>query len=418
LRYQRDAFAASLGVTHAEDSYDDGDTRTSDLAEIRVSQKLFNSKLMLRASGSVAISTDAENSDFPTSYVLGADYCVSKGVDLIAEYEQASGKDIKASMTRIGVRTTPWSRAEISTFLNNQVTEFGPRLFANIGLIQGFQIGERWTVDIGPDQSNTLLEPDARIFDPDRELVSGSLNEDFLAVYTGAMYGAEFWSANSRLEYRNSDSEERKTLLIGWYREPMAGHGMSAGFGLMQSDTITGSELTRADLKLGWAYRKADGKWSFLDRVDLIFDQSTVGAEKLESWRVINNFNANRRFGAAMQMSLQYAFKYVSSEFDGDGYSGFTDLIGFDLRRGMRQKWDAGVNTSIYHSYTSKVIDYGFGVDVGYNVCDNMWLILGYNIAGFHDSDFAQAGYTAQGPYLRFSIKADQKTLKDITGRR
>ncbi len=418
LRYQRDAFAASLGVTHAEDSYEDGDTRSSDLAEIGISQKLFNSKLTLRASGSSAISTDAENSDFPTSYVLGADYSVSKGVDLIAEYEEASGKDIKASMTRLGVRTNPWSRAEISTFLNNQVTEFGPRLFANVGLIQGFQIGERWTADIGLDQSNTLLEPDARIFDPDRELVTGSLNEDFLAVYTGAMYSAEFWSANSRIEYRNSDSEERMTLLIGWYREPMAGHGMSAGFGLMQNDTITGSELTRADLKLGWAYRKAGGKWSFLDRVDLIFDQSTVAAEKLESWRVINNFNANRRFGAAMQMSLQYAFKYVSSEFDGDGYSGFTDVIGFDLRRGMRQRWDAGVNTSIYHSYTSKVIDYGFGVDVGYNVRDNMWLTLGYNIAGFHDSDFDQARYTAQGPYLRFSIKADQKTLKDITGRR
>ncbi len=108
----------------------------------------------------------------------------------------------------------------------------------------------------------------------------------------------------------------------------------------------------------------------------------------------------------------------MSSEFDGDGYSGFTDVIGFDLRRGMRQRWDAGVNTSIYHSYTSKVIDYGFGVDVGYNVRDNMWLTLGYNIAGFHDSDFDQARYTAQGPYLRFSIKADQKTLKDITGRR
>ncbi len=47
-----------------------------------------------------------------------------------------------------------------------------------------------------------------------------------------------------------------------------------------------------------------------------------------------------------------------------------------------------------------------------------MWLTLGYNIAGFHDSDFAQARYTAQGPYLRFAIKASQRTLKDIAGQR
>jgi opacity protein-like surface antigen len=366
----------------------------------------------------MAISEDADNTDFPTRYVLGADYQLTQAVDLVAEYEKASGKGIDATMTRVGVRTRPWSRAEASTYLTNEVTEFGPRLFANVGLIQGFQISERWSGDVGLDQSNTLLDEDARVFDSDRELVSGSLNEDFLAIHAGAMYSAEYWSANSRIEHRNSDSEERSTLLIGWYREPMVGHGMSAGVGYMQSENINGNELTRADFKLGWAYRKADSKWSFLDRVDLIFDRAINGAEELESWRVINNFNANRRFSAAMQMSLQYAFKYVSNEFDDDAYSGYTDLIGFDLRRGMRQRWDMGINTSIYHSYNSKVIDYGLGADVGFNVRDNMWLTLGYNIAGFYDSDFSQARYTAQGPYLRFSIKADQQTLKSIAGRR
>ena len=119
-----------------------------------------------------------------------------------------------------------------------------------------------------------------------------------------------------------------------------------------------------------------------------------------------------------MQMSLQYAFKYVRSEVDGDGYTGYTDLIGFDLRRGIRGKWDMGTSASVYHSYESKVVDYGFGLDVGYNIRDNMWLTLGYNIAGFHDSDFSQARYTAQGPYLRFTMKADQHTLKQIAGRR
>ena len=418
LRYQRDAFSTSLGITHAEDSYEDGDTRLSNLAEIGVSQKFLNSRLTLRLGGSVAISEDAENTDFPTRYVVGADYKILKDVDLIAEYEEASGKGIKATMTRFGVRARPWSRTEVSTFLNNQVTEFGPRVFANVGLVQGFQINERWSADIGLDQSNTLVDSDARVFDPDRELVSGSLNEDFIAIYTGAMYSADLWSANSRLEYRNSDSDERMTLLVGWYREPVVGHSMSAGVGISQNDSNTGNELTRADFKFGWAYRMADSKWSFLDRVDLIFDKSITGTDELQSWRVINNFNANRRFSAAMQLSLQYAFKYVSNEFDGTAFSGYTDLIGVDLRRGMRQRWDVGVNTSIYHSYNSKVIDYGFGVDLGYNVHENMWLTLGYNIAGFHDSDFAQARYTAQGPYLRFSIKADQQTLKDITGRR
>lgn len=108
----------------------------------------------------------------------------------------------------------------------------------------------------------------------------------------------------------------------------------------------------------------------------------------------------------------------VRSEFGTNSFNGYTDLIGFDLRRGLRGRWDVGVNTSIYHSYQSKVIDYGAGLDVGFNLATNMWLTLGYNFVGFHDEDFSQARYTAQGPYLRFSIKADQRTLKDIAGQR
>jgi hypothetical protein len=263
-----------------------------------------------------------------------------------------------------------------------------------------------------------LIESDARIFDPDRELVSGSLNEDFLALYTGAMYSADAWSANSRVEYRNSDSEERMSLLLGWYREPTIGHGLSAGLTVLQSDNVAGNATFNADLKIGWARRMANTRWSFLNRTDLVYEDVTLGTETKNSWRLINNFNANHRFDAAMQMSLQYAFKYVRSEFDGDGYTGYTDLTGFDLRRGIRSRWDVGAGASVYHSYKSAVIDYGVGVDVGFNLRDNMWLTLGYNLTGFYDSDFSEARYTAQGPYLRFSIKADQNTLKNIAGHR
>ena len=55
---------------------------------------------------------------------------------------------------------------------------------------------------------------------------------------------------------------------------------------------------------------------------------------------------------------------------------------------------------------------------MGLNVATNMWLSLGYNITGFYDEDFAAARYSAQGPFIRFAIKADQRTLKDIAGMR
>jgi len=418
LRYERSTFTASAGLTHAEDKFDDGDLRTSDLAEFGLSQKLFKQKLTLRVGGSTALSEEAESTDFPTRIVAGADYRIMEGVDLVAEYEDARGRDINATMSRLGVRATPWARTQINTSVTNAISEFGPRLFSNVGIVQGFQLNERWTVDIGLDQTNTLAEPDARQLDPDRELVSGSFNDDFFASYLGAMYSAELWSANARLELRNSDVDERTSLLFGWYRQPSLGHGLSAGLTLFQVKENNLNESMAADLKFGWAYRMANSQWSFLDRIDLIFEDAVTADQQQETWRIINNFNANRRFSVKTQLSLQYAFKYVRSDFDATGYSGYTDLIGVDWRRGFNQRWDMGVNTSVYHSYNSKVVDYGFGLDVGYNFASNMWVTLGYNVAGFDDSDFAEARYTAQGPFLRFSIKTDQHALKRVAGRK
>jgi len=417
VRYEAGEFSARLGMSYAEDEYEDGDSRRSDLAEIGVSQRLFDSKLKLRASGSTALSGEADNVDFPTQYILGADYRISDGIDLVAEYEDAQASDLDAQMTRLGVKASPWSRGQINSFVTSESNEFGPRLFANVGLIQGFQLNERWVFDVGVDHAETLLEADARRIDPDRELTSGSLNEDFTSAFAGAMYNAELWSANTRIEHRNSDSEERLSWLLGWYRQPSLGHGLSAALAAYSVENVLGNEMASANLRFGWAYRMADQKWSFLDRVDLVYDRNLVGGDEQKTWRVVNNFVANRRFSAATQLSLQYAFKYVRSVFDGDGYAGYTDLIGIDVRRAFHPRWDVGFNTSIYHSWNSDVVDYGAGVDLGFNLASNIWVSLGYNFEGFEDGDFEQARYTASGPFLRFSIKADQHTLKRIAGR-
>ncbi len=418
VRYDRNSFGASLGLTHAEDEFEDGDARQSELVDVGLSKRLFDDRLTLRVNNSTALNDEAESLDFPTRLVLGADYRLNPNVDLIAEYEEAEGRDIRATMSRLGVRATPWARAQIDTSLGNEVTEYGPRLFANIGLIQGFQLTERWLVDIGFDQTDTLTNDDARPFDPDRELASGSFRDDFLAIHTGATYTADLWTANSRIEYRNSDTEKRTALLAGWYREPMRGHGLSAGLTMYQARPEAGGELAHANLRFGWAWRPAYSRWTFLDRLDLGFDNFENDLDHEQSFRIVNNFNTNRRIGAATQLALQYASKYVQSRFDDESIEGYTDLAGADFRRGFGERWDAGVNMSLYHAWESDVFDYGFGMDVGYNLATNIWLSLGYNVIGFHDDDFAAARYTAQGPFLRFSVKADQHTLKEIAGQR
>jgi hypothetical protein len=39
---------------------------------------------------------------------------------------------------------------------------------------------------------------------------------------------------------------------------------------------------------------------------------------------------------------------------------------------------------------------------------------LGYNVRGYDDRDFDDAHYLAQGPYIKFRVKFDQDTFKDL----
>jgi hypothetical protein len=89
--------------------------------------------------------------------------------------------------------------------------------------------------------------------------------------------------------------------------------------------------------------------------------------------------------------------------------------VGFDLRRQLTRRFDLGVHSAALHSWESDVIDYSAGFDVGTTLAKNIWISVGYNFAGFRDDDFSQSRHTAQGPYLKIRIKADQDTFRDLS---
>ena len=62
----------------------------------------------------------AGNAGYPNTLTLGADYRIYEGVELFAEYEDASGTDIDATMSRLGVRATPWARAQVNSSITSQ----------------------------------------------------------------------------------------------------------------------------------------------------------------------------------------------------------------------------------------------------------------------------------------------------------
>jgi hypothetical protein len=402
-----------VGGRHVADVDASGDDRVSDQAFVTGSVDVWDKRVTLRAEGDATLGGNDASVDYPARTLLGVDYHLSGDTTLFAEYEHAEGDQIDADTTRFGMRTRPWERTQVSSSIDTQATEYGPRTFANFGLTQGFVYKDRWAFDVGVDQSHTLRGPDLEPLNPNAPLASGSLTEDFLAAFVGASYRHELWQMTSRLEHRDSDTEDRWSSTTGWYREPVEGHAMSVSLQAFDSEGTLG-ESTTAVGRFAWAFRPDSSRWIVFDRFELKYDDQQAGLTSTESSRVVNNLHANWQLNPALQLGVQYGARYVASTFEGDRYAGISDILGFDARRQMTRRFDLGVHTAVLHSWESDVMDYSTGFDVGMTVAKNVWISLGYNFAGFRDDDFSASRHTAQGPYLSIRIKADQDTFKDL----
>ena len=417
LRRDADDYSIGAGARHVADSgLPSGDTE-SEQAFVNGSLDLFKDLITLRASQDFALGGKNSSVDFPARSVLGVDYHWRPSTTFFGEWEHANGDLFDADTTRVGVRTTPWERAQLQSSINQRATEYGPRLFANTGLTQGWQLNERWVFDFGVDQSKTIAEPGAPAaepFNPAVPLASGTLDGDFLATFVGALYRTELWTFTSRLENRHSDAEDRRIVSGGFYREPVAGHAFSMTAHWFDSTFATGADASAGEVQLGWSYRPATSAWIILDRLDLKHDAHSDASTDIESARLINNLNANWQLDTRTQLGLQFGSRYVRSTFDGERYSGLSTLYGVDVRRELTLRFDVGLHGTMLSSLESGVSEQSVGVDLGVTVARNVWISIGYNLTGFRDDDFAASRYTAQGPFIKFRMKADQDTFRDL----
>ncbi len=415
LRRETQHASISAGLRHVADRDTAGISLVSDLASVSGSLDVWQDRLRLRGSQEVALSGNDASSDFPARSLLGADYRLSRDTTLFADFEHSDGAQQQSNMTRLGLRAHPWQRAQLQSSLGQQFTEYGQRTFSTLGLTQGWQPTERWTVDIGVDQSKTLRGAALKPFNAAVPLASGTLNDDFIATFVGALYRTPLWTYTTRLEHRDADSEQRWLLSGGFYRERIKGHAFSLAANLLDSDARQSGHSSAHSLRLAWAYRPVTSNWIILDRFDVKHERTGLAATRIEATRLINNFNANWQLGSTSQLGLQLAARYTRSTLDQVKYDGYSSLEGFDYRRDLSSRFDIGAHGTLLQSWSSGLREHAMGIDLGLTPVRNVWLSLGYNFKGLDDSHFEANRYTAHGPYLNFRMKLDQDSFKDLS---
>ncbi len=379
---------------------------------------MLDNRLTLRAgaeAGTGTVAATAGNATMPDRLILGADYKVTQQSKLFAEQEFDHGQQLSASTTRVGVRTQPWSGAEMSASVGDQFNNDAERMYGNLGIVQRWQINEHWQSDLSLDRSSTFRNTVNPAQITNAPLPSGSLPlangqmSDYIATAFGAAYRDKIWSANGRAELRNSTLGQQKNLKLGTQRNLDAGRSVAVGYTLMDSNGV--STINNQDLRLSYAHRPNDSEWVWFDRADFISQFNQTAGVVLMDKKFVNNSNANWMPNTRTQLSLQYGAKYVVDNIGGIDYIGYTDLFGTELRYDLTEDWDIGGFATMMRTMSVGVRTYGYGVSMGYKLITNMWVSFGYNFRGMADRDFADASYRARGPFITLRMKIDQDSL-------
>lgn len=413
----KEGFTLSGGARTATE--EDGAGKESRVNQVTsgVAYETMERKLVLRASTELDVGSQSSTgtTNFPNRVLLGADYRITPQTAVFAQHEIARGDAVQADTTRIGLRTQLWTGAEAQVGAGSQATLDADRLYASMGLVQRLKLSEHWSAHASVDRVNTLRTT-ANPLGPAQPLASGTttnasyglLTEDYTAVSMGLAYLDDVWSANARAEWRGSASSTKVNLVLGAQRRLDRGRVVAAGLVVTNEQ---GSAPTRnVSARLSYAFRPDDSNLIWLNRLEYV-EQGAQIASRLFTRKLINNFNANWKANPRTQVAFQYSAKYVSEMLGDTTYSGYTDLVGLEMRHDIAQDWDVGLHAGMLHSWKGGGRSYQMGLSVGYRMATNTWVTVGYNHAGFQDADFSGSEYRAKGVYVNLRVKFDQDTF-------
>ncbi len=439
LSQESDSLSGSLGLRLVSDDLGAGNERRSILAVIRARHVLPKHGASFQVTREQPLGGKGNVDDFPERTRLSVEKTITEKARVQLSHDILGGARNSGQNTAIGVTYAPWAGTELKAGSDMITSDSGRRIGATIGLDQQFQIGEKWSASFGLSNrrllSNTRpgTNPAAssvtgpiRQVAPDAAISSFETNAAFTSGYVGLGYRTGKTNMSGRLETRKGASSKTYIASIAAAREmsetlSFAGavranfrdktKSASAISSITIPTTPNSGKSNRIDGRIGAAWRPKDNGTVFLNRLDIKHENSLSGTK---TTKLVNNFTANKMISDRWQVAGNYGIKYVQSEFDGNKFSGFSHLLGAETRFDVTEKIDIGLQASVLIDQGTKTANYAYGPSIGLSPVDNVWLSLGYNVAGYAERDFVEAEYAQKGLYLKFRFKFDQNSAKSL----
>lgn len=424
LTQDSQTFGASIGLRAVAEDYEtEADARRSVLLLAGLRKTFLDQGLTVSAVWEEPLNQVGANDEatlFPGRTVLGLDKTLGKTASLNVRHEITNGDHASGQNTIAGITWEPRGGTQIRAGADMLTQDSARRIGATVGVDQVWQVNEAWTLTGGLARRANVdggdgpldVAPDAA-FGPLEDGVRSPLtqSEQYTSAYFGAGYQVEGMAVSGRVETRDSTSGRRLVAVLGGAREITKTLSFSVAARQQKESLDDQASRQQSDIRIGAAWRPRGEGMVVLNRFDYGHFQEDGVQNRA---KLVNNLAVNAMLSKRTQLSVYHGIKHVETTFNGARASGFTHLIGGEVRHDISEKIDLGFQATWTAGDTSKTEAWSYGPSLGFSPEKNVWISVGWNAAGFNDDDFEAAKYKQEGPYIKFRAKFDQTTIKSI----
>ncbi len=400
-----------------------GEIRESLLAVGAVRHAFVEHGLTLSAAHEQPFGGRDEVSLFPQRTLLSADKVLTEWATLNLRHEINNGANASGDNTLAGVTLRPWTGGEVRAAADQITQDAAQRLSATLGVDQSIQLTEAWSANLGAARRARVDGGDAPANDfadaalsPFEDGVRSDLvgEGEFTSAYAGLGYRVDKAAASGRIEYRDSALGTRWTGVTGAAREANDTLSYGAAISAVTESRETGEGRDQIEARIGAAWRPRGEGTLLLAR----FDAKAESEDNLTATRkLVGNVTANRMLSDRTQASINVGLKHQQADILGQTTSGYTTLLGGEIRHDVTPRIDVGLAASVLADHGTGTAEYAVGPSVGFTPAENVWVSLGYNVFGFRDKDFEAAEYSNQGLFVKLRVKFDQQTAEGLLKR-
>ncbi len=237
-----------------------------------------------------------------------------------------------------------------------------------------------------------------------------------LALASGLEYTAsELWKSAARIEWRKAQQTQllpsstgvMSTLSLARKLDRDWTGLMRNYFATTDAGNVAGKQV-QDRFQIGLAYRPVDAdRFDMLGKLEYKFENNTESAvaenRKVLTGSVSANWHPSRSWWLSGRVAAKSAYQTDGANNSAGKFTAtmFTGRALYDIN----SRWDIGLMGSVMKGGS---MQYAYGLETGFIVRRNLWISLGYNLAGFTDRDLTGNEYTAKGMYIRLRAKFNE----------